>query len=111
VQAAGAVTLLYGAADGLTTTGAQMFGQDTAGVPGTAERSDRFGDDLSLADGNGDGKGDLTAGAAGENGTEGAVWVFTGSSAGISIATSTAFNPGTLGIAGRKAELGRVLLP
>ncbi|MGI8329252.1 FG-GAP and VCBS repeat-containing protein [Actinomadura scrupuli] len=110
VLSAGAVTLLYGAGDGLTTTGAQMFGQDTAGVPGTAERSDRFGDDLALADVNGDGRADLTAGAAGENGYEGAVWVFTGSSAGISVATGTAFNPGTLGIAGRTAELGRVLL-
>jgi FG-GAP repeat len=40
---AGAVSVLYGSGGGLTTTGGQLFTQNSAGVPGTAERGDRFG--------------------------------------------------------------------
>jgi FG-GAP repeat len=43
LPAAGAVSVLYGSAGGLTTTGGQLFTQNSAGVPGTAERGDRFG--------------------------------------------------------------------
>jgi hypothetical protein len=35
--------MLYGSGDGLTTMGGQLFTQDSAGVPGTAEQGDRFG--------------------------------------------------------------------
>jgi hypothetical protein len=42
LPAAGAVSVLYGSGDGLTTTGGQLFTQNSAGVPGTAERGDRF---------------------------------------------------------------------
>jgi hypothetical protein len=40
---AGAVSVLYGSSAGLTTAGGQLFTQDSAGVPGTAEQGDRFG--------------------------------------------------------------------
>jgi hypothetical protein len=40
---AGAVSVLYGAADGLTSTGGQLFTQDSPGVPGAAEAGDSFG--------------------------------------------------------------------
>jgi FG-GAP repeat len=43
LPAAGAVSVLYGTGGGLTTTGGQLFTQNSAGVPGTAERGDRFG--------------------------------------------------------------------
>jgi FG-GAP repeat len=43
LPAAGAVSVLYGSGGGLTTTGGQLFTQNSAGVPGTAERGDRFG--------------------------------------------------------------------
>jgi hypothetical protein len=40
---AGAVSVLYGAGGGLTSSGGQLFTQDSPGVPGTAEELDRFG--------------------------------------------------------------------
>ncbi|MCI0687169.1 MAG: hypothetical protein L0Y54_08040 [Sporichthyaceae bacterium] len=42
-SAAGAVTLIYGSATGLTAAGSTMITQDTGGVPDTAQAGDRFG--------------------------------------------------------------------
>jgi hypothetical protein len=47
---AGAVSALYGSAGGLTTSGGQLFTQNSAGVPGTAEEFDFFGDALAVGD-------------------------------------------------------------
>jgi hypothetical protein len=44
---AGAVSVLYGSAAGLTTTDAQLFTQDSPGVPGAAEPHDYFGGALA----------------------------------------------------------------
>ena len=60
---AGAVSVLYGSADGLRGTGSQLFTQ----VGGAAERGDRFGWALASGDFNHDGFTDLAAGAPGEN--------------------------------------------
>ncbi|MFE9771335.1 VCBS repeat-containing protein [Streptomyces sp. NPDC005931] len=69
----GAVTLLYGTANGLdTTSGAQSFTQNSTGVPGGDEDGDRFGLDVKLDDLTGDGKADLVVGSA-ENAGDGAV--------------------------------------
>jgi hypothetical protein len=40
---AGAVSVLYGSGGGLTSTGGQLFTQNSPGVPGGAESLDRFG--------------------------------------------------------------------
>ncbi|NJP99327.1 FG-GAP-like repeat-containing protein [Streptomyces zingiberis] len=74
--ATGAVTVLYGAADGsgLTGAGSQMLHQNSPGVPNENEEGDYFGSDVHLADLDGDGKADLTVGAMGENGGNGAVY-------------------------------------
>ncbi|GAA2099417.1 FG-GAP-like repeat-containing protein [Actinomadura alba] len=111
VADAGAFTVLYGTASGVTTAGAQQIGQNTADVPGNAETRDAFGYELSVANVTGDAKADLTVSAYGENGTEGAVWLFPGRAGGLTGAGSTAFNPVTLGISGRTAHLGDVMLP
>jgi FG-GAP repeat len=50
VIGAGAVSALYGSAGGLTTSGGQLFTQNSAGVPGTAEEFDFFGDALAVGD-------------------------------------------------------------
>jgi len=64
----GAVTVLYGSAEGLNTaSGSQYFAQSTAGVPGSDEKDDQFGTEVKLTDVTGDGKADLTVGAWGEN--------------------------------------------
>ncbi len=55
----------------MTGTGAQMFSQSHAGVPGSSEQNDHFGAQVALADLDGDGKGELTVGTSNENGSEG----------------------------------------
>jgi hypothetical protein len=47
---AGAVSVLYGSAGKLTTSGGQIFTQNSPGVPGGAERSDGFGSALAAGD-------------------------------------------------------------
>ncbi|MCL8015226.1 FG-GAP-like repeat-containing protein [Streptomyces sp. AS02] len=79
---AGSVTVLFGSASGLSTSGAKSYSQDTAGVPGTAETSDRFGSAVALTDITKDGRADLVVGVAGENGT-GGVWTLRGGSTGL----------------------------
>lgn len=111
VRDAGTVTVLYGALGGVTAERAQMLGQNSAGMPGSAEPADSFGKKASLADVDGDGKADLLAGAPGEDDANGAVWVLRGSTEGLTTGGVLAFNAGTLGIGGRRAQLGGVLLP
>jgi FG-GAP repeat protein len=43
IGAAGAVSVLQGSGGGLTSTGGQLFTQNSPGVPDTAEFLDRFG--------------------------------------------------------------------
>jgi hypothetical protein len=80
---AGAVSVLYGSADGLTRAGGQLFTQ-----PGSDIRADeQFGFALAAGDFDNDGFADLAAGAPGEavgndSGT-GAVSVLAGSPAGL----------------------------
>jgi hypothetical protein len=80
---AGAVSVLYGSADGLTATGGRLFTQ----VGGAVEAEDRFGTSLASGDFNRDGFVDLAAGAPGEAvGTTqgaGAVSVLYGSAVGL----------------------------
>jgi hypothetical protein len=97
VKYTGAVIVLYGAADGsgITGSGAQWFTQNSAGVPNSNEAYDNFGSDVHLADLNGDGKADLTIGAMGENGGNGAVYALKSdgskiaNTGGVSVYTST----------------------
>ncbi|GAA0811298.1 FG-GAP-like repeat-containing protein [Spirilliplanes yamanashiensis] len=58
-SSAGTVTVLRGAAGGLTATGAQLWDRADAGVPGTIAAGAYFGDILEAGDLNADGVPDL----------------------------------------------------
>jgi len=64
---AGAVGILYGSADGVSTAGSQLLDQDTPGVPGARQTDDFFGSSVALADFNGDGHADLAVGSPSES--------------------------------------------
>ncbi|MFC7263049.1 FG-GAP-like repeat-containing protein [Streptomyces lutosisoli] len=95
---AGSVTVLRGSATGLSTSNAKAFTQDTAGVPGTAEKTDQFGKAVHLADLNGDGHADLSIGADGENNADGALWTLRGASSGITTTNAVSFGPSSAGV-------------
>ncbi|MEP6922375.1 MAG: FG-GAP repeat protein [bacterium] len=97
---AGAVNIIYGSnTSGLCATGgcvvipAQVWSQDSSGVPGGAEAGDKFGSALAAGDFNGDGCSDLAIGVPGEEYTwfgfgipslgSGVVNVIYGSNAGL----------------------------
>ncbi|MGI5376965.1 VCBS repeat-containing protein [Streptomyces sp. CA-251387] len=94
----GAVTILYGTADGLNTaSGAQSFAQSTAGVPGEDESGDRLGMDVKLDDVTGDGKADLVAGS-GENDGNGAVLYLPSDGTKITTTGARTISPSTSGV-------------
>jgi FG-GAP repeat len=82
---AGAVSVLYGSAGGLTTAAGRLFTQ----VGGAVEEGDEFGSALATGDFNNNGFADLAAGAPGEAvgsaGGAGAVSVLYGSGGGLAI--------------------------
>lgn len=94
----GAVTVLYGSATGVTTTGSQYLHQDTTGVPGGNEKSDYFGGEVFLTDVNGDNKADLTVGATGENDWNGTAVSLPSDGTAVGTAGAVSFGPSTVGI-------------
>jgi hypothetical protein len=78
----GAVTILFGSATGLKTSGAKLYTQNTTGVPGSSENDDAFGASVRLVDINKNGRADLVTGSGYENGS-GAVTILRGTSSGL----------------------------
>ncbi|WP_309059289.1 FG-GAP-like repeat-containing protein [Streptomyces sp.] len=91
-NAAGAVTILYGSPDGAGASRIQSLTQNSAGVPGAAEKDDQFGSHTAPGDFNGDGYADLAVGAPGEDaGSDtngGTVVILWGGSGGLSGGTT-----------------------
>ncbi|GAA2384962.1 FG-GAP-like repeat-containing protein [Streptomyces glaucosporus] len=92
VPSAGAVVVLYGSADGLSGGRRTVIHQNSPGIPGTAEDSDRFGASVATGDLDGDGLPDLVVGAGSEAiGTRqgvGSVTVVWGSAGGLGTGTA-----------------------
>ncbi|WP_369214576.1 FG-GAP-like repeat-containing protein [Streptomyces flavofungini] len=95
---AGAVTVLKGGKNGIldTSGGADSvaYQQNTAGVPGTAEKGDAFGTTLATTDYDGDGRPDVSVAAPGENASSGGVWNLPGGAT----RGSTAVTPRSIGL-------------
>jgi hypothetical protein len=109
---AGAVTVLYGSAAGLTSVGNQFWRQ----LQDSPEKTDQFGDALAAGDFNDDGFADLVVGVPGEDvagqATAGAVNVIYGSAAGLTAAGNqfwTQNSPGVLDKAGSFDQFGHSL--
>ncbi|MEG4101036.1 FG-GAP repeat protein [Microcoleus sp. Pol17_C1] len=87
ITGAGAVNVIYGSAAGLTSTGDEIWHQDSPGIDGSAETGDRFGASLATGDFDNNGYDDLAIGVSGENvgasDNAGAVNVLRGSASGI----------------------------
>ncbi|MFJ3665124.1 FG-GAP and VCBS repeat-containing protein [Streptomyces sp. NPDC090106] len=96
---AGAVVVLKGTEHGLTGVGSRVITQNSTGVPGTAEKGDRFGGAVHLGDTDGDGAPEPAVGAPGENAGAGSVWSFSGPRV-------LTFGHGLLGTNGTNAKLG-----
>jgi hypothetical protein len=101
---AGAVSVLYGAAGGLTGSGSQVFWQGSGGVAGTLEAFDWFGAEVSTGDFNNNGAADLAVGvpheAIGTRFIAGAVNVLYGGGGGLTGTGSQGFWQGAGGVAG-----------
>jgi len=100
LDAAGAISVLYGSASGVTTSGGRLFTQ----VGGTVEAGDEFGEQLAAGDFNKDGFADLAAAAPMEDvGTAfnaGAVSVLPGSGAGLTSTGGRLFTQASSGVPG-----------
>ncbi|MEV7405889.1 FG-GAP repeat protein [Streptomyces sp. NPDC091267] len=107
----GVVGVYYGSAGDGPVVGAEGPGtppvwwtQDSAGIPGTSERGDGWGTDLSVADTNGDGYADVAIGAPGEDvGTAldaGAVWVLRGTADGVTAAGAASWDQDSANVPG-----------
>ncbi|MER7485294.1 hypothetical protein ABTY20_05060 [Streptomyces sp. NPDC126497] len=102
VDAAGAVVVLYGSANGVAASRRTVITQATSGVPGVPEEWDRFGTAVASADLDRDGYADLLVGtpseAAGTMGGTGSLTVVWGGSTGLkggaSIPTPTGLDEG-----------------
>ncbi|MBT2420429.1 FG-GAP repeat protein [Streptomyces sp. ISL-22] len=109
VADAGAVWLLRGSAAGLTAAGAKSFDQNSAGVPGTVERADRWGGQVRLADTDGDGRAAMLAAAPGENTSDGGIWVLPAATTGTVAAGSWSYGAGSLRAPGGDARFGAAI--
>jgi hypothetical protein len=93
-QATGAMNVLYGSQDGLSSTGNQFWHQDSAGAEDVAESNDRLGESVSAGDFNNDGMDDMVAGIShesiGQASAAGAVQVFYGTATRL-MATNNQF--------------------
>lgn len=95
---AGVVQVIYGSSSGLTSTGNQVWHQNSPGIIDKAETGDRFGYSVTTGDFNDDGKDDLAVGVpredVGSKLNAGVINVIYGTSSGLSSAGNQRLNQG-----------------
>lgn len=99
---AGAVNVIYGSGDGLSSLHDQIWTQDSDGVKDTAEEGEGFGSALAIGNFGKSGAGDLAIGAFLEDGSRafvvGAVNVLYGSSSGLTANGSQIWSQDSSGV-------------
>jgi hypothetical protein len=103
------VWVLRGSASGLTSSGAKSWDQNSADVPGTAEKGDKWGAQVRLTDPNRDGRFGLLAAAPGENTGDGHIWVLSAGTGGVTASGSWTYNAGSLGAPHVDAQFGAAI--
>ncbi len=102
VESAGAANVLYGGAGGLSTSGNQIWHQNSAGVLDAIEPSDRFGHALAAGDLNGDARDDLAVGVPDEDvgsvADSGAANVLYGGAGGLSATGTQIWHQNSAGV-------------
>ena len=93
----GAITVLRGSADGVTTTGAASFTQNSRGIPSTSEKDDHFGASVAVVGSGTDGATEVYVGGNGEDGFKGRVWKLATGASGVTGEGATSFHLGTVG--------------
>ncbi len=95
----GAVSIIFGSANGLVAANDQLWTQDSSGIEGEAEAYDFFGAALASGEFNGDMYADLAIGVPGEDVSNiadaGAVNVLYGGPGGLAAANNQVWNQGT----------------
>ncbi|MFC8131204.1 esterase [Streptomyces sp. NPDC057302] len=109
VADAGAAWVLRGSNAGLTGVGAKSWDQNSADIPGAAEKGDKWGAQVRLTDPNRDGRFGLLAAAPGENAGDGVVWVLSAGTGGITAAGSWTYGADSLGAPGTGAAFGAAI--
>ncbi|MEU5755141.1 FG-GAP repeat protein [Streptomyces sp. NPDC047829] len=109
VPDAGAVWVLRGDRTGFSDVGVKSFDQQLADIPGTAEKSDRWGGQVRLIDANKDGLFGLLAAAPGENTDDGFVWVVPASSSGLVAHGTWTYDGARLGAPTADARFGAAI--
>ena len=104
VNDAGAVNILYGGPAGLSAVGNQLFYEGYAGLSGTPEAGDGFGQFLASGDFDGDGDGDLAISIHGQTvggfGSAGEVRTIYGSAQGLVGSSEQVWVQGSGGLPG-----------
>ena len=105
---AGAVHVLYGSDNGLTSSGSQLWTQNSSGILDAAELSDGFGDSLAAANFGRTAHADLAIGSPLENVgsvvNAGAVNIIYGSSTGLAATGNQFWHQNSTGIASTAVE-------
>ena len=102
---AGQIHIIYGTADGLSSSDNDRFHQDSSGVLEVAGRSDGFGQSLAAADFDGDGYSDVAVGVPDEDSgakkSIGKVNVLFGGAGGVTSAGSELWSQASTGVGSR----------